>query len=247
MFENDHIVDYPNLVPSRMTTPEITESGIPVRSQTPLHQPSPDPGSVDTLLDISLKEIFIEEQFDIERQQVELEELNRIVLRYMTPIKHIYKFYSRLGVYDNADNAFIMVRMQFWRLLKDCMLHTLGFTLVEIDLVDGISETKGDFHDPNTQIYVRDFVNMLVNVSYSLFKDDYPDENCSIAKSMLKMLTKYVIPNACIVKGKHHPLSLLHMLSITHFAILCGSFKNLIASMNALNSYITFTIQKHKK
>ena len=209
MFENDHIVDYPNLVPSGMTTPEITESGLPVRSQTPLRHPSPDPGSVDALLDINLKEIFIEERFDIERQQIELEELNRIVLRYMTPIKHIYKFYSRLGVYDSADNAFIMVRMQFWRLLKDCMLHTLGHTLVEIDFIDGISETRSDFHDPSTQIYVRDFVNILVNVSYLLFKDDFPDENCAIAKCMLKMLTKYVLPNACIVKGECLPLLFL--------------------------------------
>ena len=202
MFENDHIVDYPNLVPSGMTTPEITDSGLPVRIQTPVHHASSDTGSIDALLDINVREIFIEERFDIERQQIELEEIIRIVLRHMTPIKQIYKFYSTLGVFDSTDNAYIMVRMQFWRLLKDCMLHTLGPTLVEMDFADGISETKGDCHDPSTQIYVRDFVNVLVNISYMLFKRDFLGDNCVIAKCMLKMLTSYILPNACVVKGK---------------------------------------------
>jgi len=202
MFENDHIVDYPNLVPSRMTTPEIVESGLPVRSQTPLRNLSPAPGPVDALLELNLHELFVEGHFDIERQQTEMEELTRIVLRYMTPIKHIYKFYSKLGVFDSADNAFIMVRMQFWRFLKDCKLHTLGHTLMNIDFIDGISDAKDDYHNQNTQIYIRDFINVLVNISYLLFKDDFAeDDNYNISKCMLKMLTTYVLPNACIVKG----------------------------------------------
>ena len=204
MFENDHIVDYPDLIPSGMTTPEIAESGLTVRSQTPLHRPSPavDIGSVDAQLDINLSGIFVEERFDIERQQIELEELKRVVLRFMTPMKHIYKFYSSLGILENTDNTYVMNRMQFWRFLKDCMLHTVGCTLAEIDFADGISESRDDAHDPNTQIYVRDFVNVLINISYLLFKDEFPNERCAIAGCMLKMLAKFVLPNACSVKGK---------------------------------------------
>lgn len=202
MFENDHIVDYPSLVPSGMTTPDIADSGLPIRSVTPVNPPpSVDVGSVDALLNINLKEIIIEERFDIERQQIELDELTRVVLRYMTPIKHIYKFYSSLGILENADNTFVMNRMQFWRFLKDCMLHTAGLTLTELDLAHGISETSDDIHDASTKIYVRDFVNVLINVSYLLFKEEFAHESHTLAKCLVTMLNSYVLPNACIVKG----------------------------------------------
>ena len=204
MFENDHIVDFPDLIPSGMTTPDIAESGLPVRSQTPLQDSSPDmdTGSIDALLSINLKEIAYDEKFDIERQQLELDELVRVVLRYMTPVKQVYKFYSSIGIVDNADNTFVMNRVQFWRFLKDCMLHTVGRTLAEIDQVDGISESNKDKHECTTKIYVRDFVNVLINVSYFLFKADFPNESPAIANCLLKMLTKFVFLNAFTIKGK---------------------------------------------
>ena len=190
-------------MPSRMTTPDIVESGLPVRSQTPM-RPQSGPcgiGSVDAVLDINLKEIFVSERFDIDRQQIEVEEVARVILRHMTPIKHIYKFYSTLGIQESNDNTFVMNRMKFWRFLKDCALHTVGNTLAEIDLVDGISETLNDPHDRHTAIFMRDFVNALINVAFLLFKNDFLDEDNAVARCVMKILTQFVLPNACIMKG----------------------------------------------
>ena len=204
MFENDHIVDFPDLMPSGMTTPDIVEAGIPVRSQTPMRAPSPGAavGTVDAVLDINLTEIFIAYQFDIEQQQIEVDEVTRVILRHMTQIKQIYKFYSSLGTLETPDNTFVMSRMQFWRFLKDCGLHTFGFTLVDLDSADGISETKEDIHDPSTKIYVRDFVNGLIHIAYMIFKEDDEAEESFVSSSLLKMITENVLPNACTVKGK---------------------------------------------
>lgn len=204
MFENDHIVDFPDIMPSGMTTPDIAEAGIPVRSQTPMRAPSPGAavGTVDAVLDINLTEIFIADQFDIEQQQIEVDEVTRVILRHMTQIKQIYKFYSSLGTLETPDNTFVMSRMQFWRFLKDCGLHTFGFTLVELDSADGISETKEDIHDPSTKIYVRDFANGLTHIAYMIFKEEDETEECLVSSSLLKMITENVLPNACTVKGE---------------------------------------------
>jgi len=51
----------------------------------------------------------------------------------MTSLHRVYAFYSRLGHEVNPDNAYIMTRMQFWRLLKDCQLHYDSCGLVEMD------------------------------------------------------------------------------------------------------------------
>jgi len=55
------------------------------------------------------------------------------MLRHMTSLHRIYAFYSRLGREHNVDNAFIMTRMQFWRLIKDCQLHYQRHGLVDMD------------------------------------------------------------------------------------------------------------------
>jgi len=51
----------------------------------------------------------------------------------MTSLHRVYAFYSRLGQQVNPDNAFVMTRMQFWRLLKDCQLHHQDHCLVDMD------------------------------------------------------------------------------------------------------------------
>jgi len=51
----------------------------------------------------------------------------------MTSLQRVYSFYSRLGQQVNPDNAFVMTRMQFWRLLKDCQLHYQDYGLVDMD------------------------------------------------------------------------------------------------------------------
>jgi len=55
------------------------------------------------------------------------------MLRHMTSLHRVYAFYSRLGHEVNHDNAFVMTRMQFWRLLKDCQLHYQDYGLADMD------------------------------------------------------------------------------------------------------------------
>jgi len=58
-----------------------------------------------------------------------------VMLRHMTSLHRVYAFYSRLGHEQNesADNAFVLTRMQFWRLLKDCRLHHHDYGLADMD------------------------------------------------------------------------------------------------------------------
>lgn len=60
-------------------------------------------------------------------------QVSYVVLRHMTSLHRVYAFYSRLGHVVNPDNVFIMTRMQFWRLLKDCQLHYNDYGLADMD------------------------------------------------------------------------------------------------------------------
>eukprot|EP00794_Sanderia_malayensis_P019213 gene19213-21137_t len=218
MFENDHIVEFPDLIPSRMTTPDITDAGIPVRSQTPVRMPSPTAtagvGSVDAVLDINLGEIFTRDKIDIDQQYVELTETTKTTLRYITPLKHVYKCYSSLGKAEcNSDNTFVMNRIQFWRFLKDCDLHVLGRSLTEMDAAyhavinnnnnETSQQEENDPHDPATQFYVKDFINALVHVAYLLFAEECGggEKAPLISSCLVKLINEKVVPNACIIKG----------------------------------------------
>ena len=57
------------------------------------------------------------------------------MLRYLDLFKQIYRFYSQLGMNVSPDNTYMLNRMQFWRLLKDCKIHLNenAITLMELD------------------------------------------------------------------------------------------------------------------
>lgn len=58
-------------------------------------------------------------------------------MRHITALRKIYSFYSCLGYEESPDNTYIMSRMQFWRLLKDCRLHSMDTSLMQMDRVLG--------------------------------------------------------------------------------------------------------------
>ena len=60
-----------------------------------------------------------------------------VIMRFMSNLRKIYTFYSRLGYEDSPDNTFVMSRIQFWRFLKDCRLHHTEVTLAEMDRAMG--------------------------------------------------------------------------------------------------------------
>ena len=199
------MVDFPNLVPSRMTTPEIAESGIPIRSQTPIKPPTldGDKAAVDVVLDINLSQIFHQEKIDVDLQDNELENVIRVVLRYITPFKHIYRFYSGLGHEESRDNTFVMTRLQFWRFLKDCLLHESGVSLSDMDRAGGIDAPKDEeVHSASTLLFIRDFINATIHISHLIYKQRVTDNSARISKCLTLLIEEKMLLNACIVKGK---------------------------------------------
>ncbi|KAJ8413699.1 hypothetical protein AAFF_G00082060 [Aldrovandia affinis] len=136
-FVDDHMAEFPAFSMDGTTTPDL--SGI--RTQTPPcgkgERPRGATSSVsgssvlgpDMALEIqSLLENLPEAQKDIELRQVEF-----AVLRHITELRTVYSFYGRLGHQQSLDNTFLLTRMQFWRLLKDCNVHHHGITLAQMD------------------------------------------------------------------------------------------------------------------
>jgi hypothetical protein len=73
-----------------------------------------------------------------------------VVMRHVTNLRKIYNFYSGLGYDASPDNTFIMIRMQYWRFLKDCKFHHYDMSLTEMDrltskkpMIDSLTHLKG--------------------------------------------------------------------------------------------------------
>ncbi len=119
-----------------------------------------------------------------------------VVMRYMSKLRSVYTFYSRLGFEDSPDNTFVMSVMQFWRFLKDCKLHHSGASLCEMDRVLGeflheVSAARGplwglekrmhisassrgetgNIHNPRAKVLFREFINSLVTLAWYIFHD----------------------------------------------------------------------------
>ena len=55
------------------------------------------------------------------------------MLIHSTQLRSVYKFYSRLGRSNSPHGAFLLTRLQLWRLLKDCKVHHHDISLIQID------------------------------------------------------------------------------------------------------------------
>ncbi|XP_075239226.1 radial spoke head 10 homolog B-like isoform X2 [Convolutriloba macropyga] len=181
-------------------------------------------------------------------REEEHQQIKFCVLRNVSLIRKIYAFYAKLckdtvpiraqasmggggggaagglgvgGVSPSDDNTFVMEKLQFWQLLKDCRINEHEVTLIEIDRIIGASieltveghspvggEENGDLtpmspHQPNARMLFLDFVNALIYIAVYIFGKEAKDKNCQhvLASSLTMLLDQRLSKYACKVSG----------------------------------------------
>lgn len=166
------MIDFPDLILSGMTTPDISRSGIPVQSPASLRVASIigiPTKATDVFLDVEVDELLLDYNYDLEERQEEVESILRILLRYASHVKQIYKFYSCIGLDLSVDNTTVMNKLQYYRFLKDHGVHNHGHTLMDMDKYLGeVNNNENCFK----KIFLRDFLNFLIRISYLIFTEE---------------------------------------------------------------------------
>ncbi|CAF0786054.1 unnamed protein product, partial [Didymodactylos carnosus] len=136
-----------------------------------------------------------------------------VLIRHIDRLKQIYRFYSRLGSdpQTNIDNTFLMTRLQLWRFILDCQLHSYGVTTVEYDCLIGECLPVEDIHNPNQSILVREFLNSIAIISFHLHRMNKIQNDPSvleqpislqIAASMENIIKNNILTFAGAVQGQ---------------------------------------------
>lgn len=197
------MLDFPDINPSGMMTPDITSSGLPVRPGTPLaRSASPFIGSETSgnPLNLSIDLLLDERDLDLYERDEELQRVTYVMLRHISKLKKIYSYYSCLGQQESVDNTFVMSRLQFWRFLKDCKVHHHGFTISELDRT--IAPEKGnDVHEPQHEVLMREFLNAIVIIAYHLYQEDHQGSERLLPWCVSRLITENILKNACKVGG----------------------------------------------
>ncbi|XP_059717436.1 radial spoke head 10 homolog B-like [Haemorhous mexicanus] len=150
----------------------------------------------DIDLDLSsLLASFPREDRETESQQVQL-----AVLRHISKLRKAYYFYSTLGC-ATSDSTCSLTMLQFWRFLKDCNFHLSSVTLAEIDRLLRGHQSPEDIHDPSDILLFRTFVSYLVHLAFHIYHEKYKDEVPHLEKCFSEMMSRNVLPSACLVQG----------------------------------------------
>lgn len=206
IFVEDRMADYPDFVMDGTVTPDISE----IRTRTP-DPAGPAAGNLTSRSDDSRNTLgpsltldidHLLKQFTDTEREDELQQVMFVVLRHITVLKKAYNFYSSLGHDASPDNTFIMTRLQFWRMLKDCRFHILDATLAEIDRILAVAKDSGNIHSPLDKLLMREYLNNLVTLSYHLYKEDCPENEQSVISWCFDhAIRENIIPYACDVQG----------------------------------------------
>ncbi|XP_054624762.1 radial spoke head 10 homolog B isoform X1 [Dunckerocampus dactyliophorus] len=176
----------------KMVTPDVTANRAPVRQGLDESTLGPDMTvNIDCVL----------EKFPQRKQDNEHKQVRFVLLRHKTELRAIYRFYSRLGHRQTPGSAFLLSRMQLWRLLKDCRIHHRGITLTELDLYIRDNPDPAEVHSPFTPIMLCRFLSCLVVIAYHIYQKDIEPSNYLLASCFSKLLTDDIFPNATNVKG----------------------------------------------
>lgn len=198
----DHMVDFPELNPSGMMTPDIMNSGLPVRSGTPVRSASPfmTQENSGNPLNLSIDLLLDERDLDLYEREEELQQVTHVLLRHVSKLKKIYSFYSFLGRQDSVDNTFVMSRLQFWRFLKDCKVHHCGFTISELDRTVA-SDKSIDLHEPQHEVLMREFLNAIIIIAYHIYSDEHHRPEPLLPWCVSQLITENILKNPCKVGG----------------------------------------------
>ncbi|XP_012560076.2 radial spoke head 10 homolog B isoform X1 [Hydra vulgaris] len=178
-FQENRIVEFPDLVLSGMTTPDITKCGITVISPS-----SPCGNNLNTennviFFEIDIREVLFELNFDCDDSFIESKKITDIMLRFFSQIKQIYRQYSKVGREPPFDNT--LTNIQFCRFLKDYGLHTKGASVSEIA---AYIDAEGHLNDPLKLILLKDFLNYIVKLSFFLYKEQFVSISCCFEELM---------------------------------------------------------------
>ncbi|KAG2456091.1 RS10B protein, partial [Polypterus senegalus] len=203
-FVEDRMLEFPNFSIDGINTPDI--SGIRTRSpvedekatqKTPRIMDRPSLLGSDIALEISgLLKALPDDRLGEEMKQVEF-----AVLRHITDLRQIYGVYSRLGYEHSPDNTFLLIRLQFWRFLKDCGIHRLGLTVQELDRLLYDDQTVDETHSPFDPMLFRTFLSHIVVLAYHLHHKVVSGPSAVLASCFSKLMEDNVLPKAKHVEG----------------------------------------------
>ncbi|XP_061612045.1 radial spoke head 10 homolog B isoform X7 [Phyllopteryx taeniolatus] len=176
----------------KMVTPNMTANQAPVLHGMAESSLGPD---MTVSIDCALEKIP-GRKHEIEHKQVRF-----VLLRHKTELRSIYRFYSRLGQPQIPGGAFLLSRMQLWRLLKDCYVHHRGVTLAELDLYIRDNPEPAEVHSPFTPIMLCRFLSCLVIIAFHIYHEDMESSNHLLAACFSKLLIEDIFPHAKNVKG----------------------------------------------
>ena len=201
MFDNDHMLEYPDINPSGMITPDITTAGLPVQRPG---TPASSVLSTDWAngLELNIAFLFGDRDIDLDQREQEVQEVNYLMLQHISKLKKIYTFYSSIGIDKSLDNTSVMTRMQFCRFLKDSHIHLGDMSLPESLRL--IADNKdNDPYYPWENILMRDFLTALVVIANHMFADQHTGHKNQLLLPwcLSKLILEYVLEHACNVGG----------------------------------------------
>ncbi|XP_063790550.1 radial spoke head 10 homolog B isoform X2 [Pseudophryne corroboree] len=202
-FVEDQISEYPNFKYDRVNTPDL--SGI--RTQSPACGENLDASTFNSgisSLSGSYIELDLTSLLNLFPENERLEELKQVeygVLRNLTMLRRMYKFYSSLGNENCFDNAFLMTKLQFWRFLKDCKFHHYKLTLSEMDrFLTGTADPE-EVHSPFATMLIRTFLTHIIYLAYHITHTQNLEKKFSIVDCFSNIMAQNISPHASHIKG----------------------------------------------
>ncbi|EDV23121.1 uncharacterized protein TRIADDRAFT_58077 [Trichoplax adhaerens] len=200
-FEEDHMVEYP-LHEDPNNRPK-SPLGSPSRLKSPLgsHTDESIDGSFESNLLINIENLLT--STDVFDMKDELAKIRNVMLRYVSPLKRFYRFYSRLGHSASVDNTFCMRRFQFWCFLRDCHIHHYGLTLTDMNriIAKHTNNRSGGEHDPNQILLIRDYFDAIAILASAIYGAEFNGDQDKLAKCLRKLITENILNSATHVKG----------------------------------------------
>lgn len=207
-FKNDHMLEHPEF----SNKPDEENSSRDIETRSPIGNDEINAqGQLNMSLfgpGVSLDLGFILKDFDVSNHVEVMQQLSFLLLRNVSVLRRIYSFYSALGHNQSADNTFAMTRFQFWRFLKDCQIHHFEHSLIEVDrLLAKNMASLDDIHNPMQKILLREFLNSIVVLSYTIFKERTDNDESKegkmtdLSRCFMRILNDHILKYSCKVGG----------------------------------------------
>jgi len=145
---------------------------------------------------------------------IELKQVTFVILRNIVVLRKFFSFYSDVGHIkqrDIKDKPSTMTRFQFWRFLKDIKVHHhFNHSLASSDRAISRCYTTKDLHNPTEKLYIQDFLQYCVALSYNLYKSN-PNlpktESNLLSVCMQRFLDEHLFNHSYQVGGQflHEP------------------------------------------